>query len=245
MAIDPSDGVPFLEGPGGSAPAKAGVPFLEGTQPAPRVPFLEGPRPAAPPGAGKTRVAPSDRCGAATRVVCACSLARCPESPPVRDAVPIPLGTMAVSDDPTASLEVSALGSCIGLALLDADARIAAMAHVFLPSSRQVARTGCDRGKYADTVVPTLLEAVLRLGARRERLAVYLAGGGQLTPARPPEGAPTIGEANEAAVREQLREAGLRATAARTGGRVSRSLRVDLATGVVTTRAIGEAPERI
>ena len=248
MAIDPSAGIPFLEG----ARPKAGAPSPEAARPRDGVPFLEGAPTGAPatPSAParhprRTRLAPSDRCGEATRRICVCSLARCPEPPPVRDAVPIPLGTMAVSNDPTASLEVSALGSCIGLALVDPGARIAAMAHVFLPSAREARRTGCDRGKYADTVVPTLLEAVLGLGARRERLNVYLAGGGQLTGARPPAGAPTIGEANDAAVRRHLGEYGLRVTGSRTGGMVSRSLRVDIEGGVVTTRAIGGPLERI
>lgn len=247
MAIDPTEGVPFLEGAGGKPRARAGVPFLEGAKPAPRVPFLEGQRPDQParPMPPKTRLAPSDRCSEATRVICGCSLARCPEAPPVRGAVQIPLGVMAVTDDPEASLEVAALGSCIGLAMLDREARVAAMAHVFLPSSRQAKRSGCDRGKYADTAVQTLLEAVLSLGARRDRLDVYLAGGGQLTGARPLPGAPTIGQANEAAVRRELDVAGLRPTATRTGGGVSRSLRVDVATGVVTTRAIGGTLERI
>lgn len=230
MAIDPNGGVPFLEG----ARPQPGVPFLEGT-----------PARAPAPAPTRTRLAPSVRCGEATRRICVCSLARCPEPPPARDAVPIPLGTMAVSNDPAASLEVSALGSCIGLALVDPGARVAAMAHVFLPSSREDRRSGCDRGKYADTVVPTLLEAVLGLGARRDRLNVYLAGGGQLTGARPPEGAPTIGEANDIAVRRHLGESGLRVTGSRTGGVVSRSLRVDIDGGVVTTRAIGGPLERM
>lgn len=192
-----------------------------------------------------TRVAPSERCGEATRLICACSLSRCPTVPPAPRAVAVPLGTMAVTDDPAAALEVAALGSCIGLAMFDPSAQVAAMAHVFLPSSHEIRRSGCDRGKFADTVVPTLLEAVLRLGARRERLGVYLAGGAQLTPARRRGDAATIGAANEAAVRAQLREADLKATAARTGGEVSRSLRVDLASAAVTTRAIGGAVEHL
>ncbi len=233
MAIDPNAGVPFLEG----ARPSAGVPFLEGTRDA---------APARPaPSPPRTRVAPSERCGEATRRICACSLAQCPEAPPVRAAVPIPLGTMAVSNDPAASLEVPALGSCIGLVLVNAPAQVAAMAHVFLPSSRQERSVGCDRGMYADTVVPVLLEAVLRLGARRERLGVYVAGGGQLTGARPLEGGSTVGEANDAAVRRHLSDAGLRLTASRTGGALARSLRVDLDGGVVTTRAIGGPLERI
>ena len=129
--------------------------------------------------------------------------------------------------------------------MVDKGARVAAMAHVFLPSSREARRSGCDRGKFADTVVPTLLEAVLRLGARRERLGVYLAGGAQLTSARTRGAGRTIGEANEAAVLGQLDEAGLRPTATRTGGELSRSLRVDLAVAAVTTRPVGGAVEHI
>lgn len=197
------------------------------------------------PSTRSTRVAPSDRCGEATRRICACSLTRCPAVPPAARAGPVPLGTMAVTDDPGAALEVGALGSCIGLVMFDPSAQVAAMAHVFLPSSHETRRSGCDRGKFADTVVPTLLDAALRLGARRERLGVYLAGGAQLTSARRRGDVPTIGAANEAAVREQLSAAGLRPTATRTGGEVSRSLRVDLTVATVTTRAIGGPNEHL
>ena len=80
---------------------------------------------------------------------------------PVTTAIASPhviigVGDMAVSDNVQAVLSTYALGSCIGLALLDRGSRVAGLAHIVLPEAGERAEAV---GKYADLAVPDQLAA--------------------------------------------------------------------------------------
>ena len=58
----------------------------------------------------------------------------------------------------TGILKTTGLGSCVGVTLYDAKAKVAGMAHVMLPSS-EIAKEGTlNIAKYADTAIPDLIE---------------------------------------------------------------------------------------
>jgi chemotaxis protein CheD len=143
------------------------------------------------------------------------------------------LAYSAASGDVLVSL---GLGSCIGLALLDRRAAVAGLAHVVLPASE--GREGAP-GKFADTAVPALLDAVVAAGARRLRVEAVLVGGASMFSFGGT--GLDVGQRNEAAVREQL--AGLRipVAAADTGGGKGRTIRVAVDGGQVTAKAAGES----
>ena len=128
------------------------------------------------------------------------------------------------------------LGSCIGLALLDRRASVAGLAHVVLPAAD--GREGAP-GKFADTAVPALLDAVVELGARRTRLDAVLVGGASMFSFGGP--GLDVGQRNDAAVREELAKLRIPVRAADTGGSKGRTVRVDVATGLVTAKAAGES----
>ena len=114
------------------------------------------------------------------------------------------------------------LGSCIGLALLDRRAAVAGLAHVVLPAAE--GRAGAP-GKFADTAVPALLDAVL--GARR---AAHRAGGRarrrrEHVLARRGSGM-EVGQRNDAAVRAELARLRIPVAATETGGSRGRTIRV-------------------
>jgi chemotaxis protein CheD len=126
------------------------------------------------------------------------------------------------------------LGSCVGVALIDRRASVAGLAHVVLPSAE--GREDAP-GKFADTAVPALLDAVVALGARRTRVDAVLVGGASMFSF---SGAGLdIGERNDAAVREELARLRIPVAAAETGGSTGRTVRVDVETGVVTAKAAG------
>jgi chemotaxis protein CheD len=127
------------------------------------------------------------------------------------------------------------LGSCIGLALLDRRATVAGLAHVVLPATE--GRPGAP-GKFADTAVPALLEAVLGLGARRMRLEAVLVGGASMFSFG--GNGLEVGQRNDAAVRAELAKLRIPVLAAETGGSKGRTVRVDVGTGLVTSKAAGE-----
>jgi len=127
------------------------------------------------------------------------------------------------------------LGSCIGLALLDRRASVAGLAHVVLPAAD--GREGAP-GKFADTAVPALLDAVVELGARRTRLDAVLVGGASMFSFGGP--GLDVGQRNDAAVREELARLRIRVAAAETGGSKGRTVRVDVQSGVVTSKVAGD-----
>lgn len=128
------------------------------------------------------------------------------------------------------------LGSCIGLALLDRRASVAGLAHVVLPAAE--GREG-KPGKYADTAVPALLDAVVELGARRTRLDAVLVGGASMFSFGGP--GLDVGQRNDIAVRDELARLRIPIAAAETGGSKGRTVRVDVESGIVTSKAAGDA----
>lgn len=114
-------------------------------------------------------------------------------------------------------LRSSGFGSCVGVAVYDADAGVSGLAHVMLPDGGD----GSDRpGKYADTAVPALVEEVRAMGG--ERLRAKLAGGSDMFEFSTTDG--SIGERNVAAVTDLLSELGVPVVATDVGGDHGRSL---------------------
>jgi chemotaxis protein CheD len=140
------------------------------------------------------------------------------------------LATSASADDLLVSL---ALGSCIGVCMVDRRRGIAGLAHVMLPESP--AGTA-DLGRFADTAVPELLQRVLAHGALRPRLEVSIVGGAQMFSFTSDGG---VGQRNEAAVRTALKAERLTVLASEIGGSTGRTVRVDVGTGDVFVKAAG------
>jgi len=130
------------------------------------------------------------------------------------------------------------LGSCVGLILCDPCRRVSAMAHVVLPERHATAAD--EPAKYADTVVPFLLDEMSRLGARREAIYAQVAGGARVLCFSE---LPDIGTRNVAVVREQLELHGIPIVAERVGGTHGRTLSWDVRRGVAEVRRVGAPAE--
>ena len=148
--------------------------------------------------------------------------------------ISVRMGELATSSDPGTVLVSIGLGSCIGLALVDAGARIAGLAHIMLPGPGEAA--GRPPATFADSGVAALLDRVVELGARRARLTAAIVGGAQMFSST---GELQVGARNEEAVRVALRDAHLPIAAAETGGSVGRTIRVYLDVARVTSRVAG------
>jgi chemotaxis protein CheD len=153
-----------------------------------------------------------------------------------RATIKVGLGQLVASNERGAGLAALGLGSCIGIAAYDPEARVAGMAHVMLPDSTLASAPG-PPGKYADTAVPALLEEMRRLGASPGRLVVKIAGGAQMFATA--GGTLNIGARNAVSVRAALAAAGLRVRAAETGGTSGRTLELWVDDGRTTVRVVG------
>jgi chemotaxis protein CheD len=149
------------------------------------------------------------------------------------------MGELAASADPGDVLVSLALGSCIGVAMVDRRRGLAGLAHVMLPESPGPDPEKAER--FADIAVPELLRRMLGLGALRVRIETRIVGGAQMFAFADGPGA--VGPRNEAAVRAALEALRLPIAAARTGGRAGRTVRVEVATGTVSVKESGGTPE--
>ncbi len=145
------------------------------------------------------------------------------------------MGECVTSGTPGDVLVSLGLGSCIGLALVDRRAGVCGLAHVVLPHGD--GDPGDAPGKWANTAVPALQDAMQAHGARGLRLEAVLVGGASMFAAA--AGGMEVGQRNEAAVREQLRQRRIPVRATATGGATGRTIRVFLDGCSVTVREAG------
>ena len=130
-----------------------------------------------------------------------------------------------------------ALGSCIAVTLYDPASKVGGMLHFMLPESALDAQKAQQNPyMFADTGIKALLDAVRAGGAQPKRMVVRLAGGAQVLDG---EGVFQIGKRNYLAARKILWKAGILISAEAVGGEVSRTTRLELATGRMWVREGG------
>lgn len=152
--------------------------------------------------------------------------------------IPVGLGEIRVSSNQDDVLVCYGLGSCIGLILHDAQARVGGMAHVVLPDS-SLGRGRDMAGKFADTAVPYLVAELLRLGAARSRLAARMVGGARMISVIGAGSRLDIGARNIEAVKAALEEARLSLRGEDTGGTHGRTVHLHVGTGRVVVSTVG------
>jgi len=130
------------------------------------------------------------------------------------------------------------LGSCVAIALWDPATCAGGMAHVLLPAPPPRGAEFHAPGRYAQTAVPRLLEAVLELGAARGTIVARLVGGASMFANLIAPGLIHTGERNVLAAREALHSRDIPVIGEWVGGDFGRSLAFDLATGKVTARSV-------
>lgn len=157
-------------------------------------------------------------------------------------SVSVGLGEMKVVKSSDLTLACLGLGSCVGVTAWDPVTRVAAMAHVVLPSSE--GRRPDSGAKYADRAIPKLVQAVKDQGGLKSRLIIKIAGGAQMALSLSNDPIFKIGEQNVAAVLEAINREGLKVAAEETGGNRGRTLRMDAESGETRVSVAGE-PSRI
>jgi chemotaxis protein CheD len=98
------------------------------------------------------------------------------------------------------------------------------------------AKAAANPFMFADTGIPELVRRMIALGADKRKLNVRIAGGAQVVSG---PGLFQIGRRNSLAARQMLSKQGLPLSAETVGGDVSRTVRIEVATGLTTIREIG------
>jgi len=158
--------------------------------------------------------------------------------------ITVGVADMKHSASPGDVIITHALGSCLGITVWDPAVKIGGMLHVMLPCSR------IDPGKakerpfmFVDTGVPLLFKEAYRLGARKERLVVRVAGGAAVHGKTDGEDLFRIGKRNVAMLRKLLWKNGILVDAEDVGGHCSRTMSLEVDTGRVVLRVDGRERE--
>ena len=127
----------------------------------------------------------------------------------------------------------SFLGTCVGVALFDAEAQVGGLIHLLLPEpASQTDRTQPE--KYASTGFPLFLEALYNQGALQNGLKAYIAGGALVGPLNDADLNLDIGGRTVETVRQYLRAEKIKVEKSETGGFFTCNINLNMQTGQCT-----------
>lgn len=138
------------------------------------------------------------------------------------------------------SLTTLGLGSCVGVALYDPITKISGLAHVMLPSSKEI-RNNANIAKFADTGIDETLRLMVGMGAQTKRIVAKIAGGAQMFSfgSNSSENL-NIGLKNVEAVKMKLSELSIPIIGEDTGLNYGRTVVLDSNTGEYSIKAVGK-----
>ena len=128
-----------------------------------------------------------------------------------------------------------ALGSCVGICLYDKDLKIAGLAHIMLPWSKDANIPNDNMRRYADTGITELIQKMIACGARKPRLTAKIAGGAQMFATN--SAVFNIGDRNVDAVKKVLASYNIPIIAEQTGSNFGRTVFFHADTGIMEIRA--------
>lgn len=92
-----------------------------------------------------------------------------------------------------------ALGSCVGICMIDKALGIAGLAHIMLPDSSAIPNDH-NKFKFADTGIKLLYDSMIKSGAAASRITAKIAGGANMFATTSP--AMSIGDRNVEATKK-------------------------------------------
>ena len=144
----------------------------------------------------------------------------------------IGIAELEVSDNPDDLLITYSLGSCLGVVLYDKAKHVGGLLHAMLPESRleKLSRSSVafNPYKYVDTGVPRLFKKVYNLGASKRNLVLSVFGGAQVFDRKDYF---NIGKRNYISLRKISWQEGVLIKNEHVGGRVHRTVKLDIQTG--------------
>jgi len=119
------------------------------------------------------------------------------------------------------------LGSCVGVAMIDANAGVGGLAHFLLPEPVSLQST-FQPEKYASSGLPMFLKTLYAAGAQRHRLKATMAGGALVGPLDDLDLNLNIGGRTAETVEKILKSEGIPISRAETGGVFSCCIQLDM-----------------
>ena len=153
------------------------------------------------------------------------------------------LGVQIISRDPQDVLVAYWLGSCLGIGMYDPSTHIGGLLHAVLPE--HPGSDGVTPQKFVDSGVVSLIDGMVKAGADRRKLIIWMAGGANMILALGSAKAFDIGSRNIQAAFKVFDSLRLRISGQEVGGNAGRTVRVYVGEGRMTVRKIGEEEHNI
>ncbi|MFY9942315.1 MAG: chemotaxis protein CheD [Desulfobacterales bacterium] len=150
---------------------------------------------------------------------------------------------MKVSGASDAVVVTYSLGSCIGVSIYDPVVKVGGILHYMLPdSSLDKIKAQKNPFMFADTGIPTFFKETYKLGARRQRMKIIVAGGAQILDQK---GFFNIGKRNHMALRKLFWKNNVMIDHEDVGGNVNRTVRLNIQTGETFIKISGRGEIKV
>jgi putative nucleotidyltransferase with HDIG domain len=130
------------------------------------------------------------------------------------------------------------LGTCVGVAIFDANAGVGGLSHLLLPEPVSL-ESAFQREKYASVGLPLFIEALYTAGAKKEDLTAWVGGGALVGPVNQRDLYLDIGGRTAEITRQLLEKAGIRIAYAETGGVFSCCMSLNMETWACSIDPVG------
>lgn len=147
--------------------------------------------------------------------------------------ITVGISDLAVSKAPDI-IATYALGSCVGICLIDERSKIGGLAHIMLPNSKEATHIQDNLKKFADTGIAMLIREIERAGGNIRNLKAKIAGGAQMFSG---VSSFNIGERNVKAVKQILQNYNIEIVSEQTGDKIGRTIFFNIETGMVEVKS--------
>jgi len=154
--------------------------------------------------------------------------------------IKVTIGDLAVGSSPYV-ISTYGLGSCVAVMLYDPVTKIGGMNHFLLPTNT-ANRVEKNLAKFSDTGIKMLIEKLMMLGAKEERIIAKLVGGANMFPMLNKS---SIGQKNIEAALKILGKYSINIVSQDTGGNWGRSVDFDLSNGNVIVKSYKTGVKKI
>lgn len=153
------------------------------------------------------------------------------------NTVNIGISDLNISKPPNI-LATYALGSCVGICLLDSRNKIGGLAHIMLPSSLEASHSADNLRRYADTGIAELIDKMVRNGADVKNMTAKIAGGAQMFKTQLKSF--NIGARNVESVKKVLAKYHIRIIAEDTGSDYGRTVFFHIDSGIMQVKSVAK-----
>ena len=150
------------------------------------------------------------------------------------DEISVGISDMKIASSPKGLISY-ALGSCVGICIIDKAKKIAGMAHIMLPNNNAVDKTNVF--KYADTGIVEMVKQMESMGCMRARMTAKIAGGARMFEIKGNSSIGNIGERNITATKEILNKLNIKLLSQDVGENFGRTIIFDSDTGNLTIKS--------